>query len=238
MSPLTDQRRSALKSFRDTYALEGISLELLDVALTHRSWSFETAGDICDNERLEFLGDSVLGCIAADYLYETYPDLTEGDLSKMKAFLVSRSQLGLRAAEIGIAPILLLGHGEDASGGRKRSSTLGSALEAVIGAVYISLDFCALSAFVREYVLIPGREALENDQHLDFKSRLQEIVQQQAGVLPEYRKVGQEGPPHARRFTVEVYLGDKLLGKGSGKRIKSAENAAARQACEHFENET
>lgn len=107
-----------------------------------------------------------------------------------------------------------------------------------MGAIYISLDFDALSAFVRQYVLAPGRESLENDEHLDFKSRLQEIVQQQVGVLPEYRKVGQEGPPHDRHFTVEVYLEGKLLGRGSGRRIKSAENAAAHEACGRFEDES
>ncbi|MFW6303032.1 MAG: ribonuclease III [Candidatus Sumerlaeota bacterium] len=234
---ISDDRRRQLESFRDTYVLEGISLELLDHALTHRSWAFEREQRSADNERLEFLGDAVLGCLAAEYLYRVYPDSPEGELSKMKAFLVSREELGRRAIELHLADLLRLGHGEEASGGRKRSSILGSALEAVAGAMYMSASFSTLQTFSKKYVFEPVKESLESGEHLDFKSQLQEYAQQQGGVLPEYRKVGQEGPPHQRRFTVEVYLDDRLLGRGTGKRIKSAQNAAAREACKNWMQE-
>lgn len=228
---LSDDRRSQLESFRDHYVLEGISLALLDQALTHRSWAFEREEPSADNERLEFLGDAVLGCLAADFLYRNYPDSPEGELSKMKAFMVSREELGRRADELHLAELLRLGHGEEASGGRQRSSILGSALEALAGAMYLSASLPSLETFAEKHVFEPVVESMESGDHLDFKSQLQEYAQQCGGALPDYRKVGQEGPPHQRRFTVEVYLEEQLIGRGTGRRIKTAENAAARQAC-------
>ncbi|MBN1868915.1 ribonuclease III [Candidatus Sumerlaeota bacterium] len=237
MSRPDDKRLSRIEEFLERYGLRVENAALVSQALTHRSYAFENNG-IPDNERLEFLGDAILGCVVADYLCRRYPDDDEGALSRKKGFLVSRRELGRRADEMGLADLILLGRGEESSGGRARSSVVGSALEALIGALFGQISFDELREFIHSRILEPNREAIENNAHLDFKSRLQELAQKRFQAVPEYRKTREEGPAHDRTFVMEVYVDGVLRGVGEGQRIKTAENRAARQAYEQMIQES
>jgi ribonuclease-3 len=198
---------------------------LLREALTHKSHAFEK-GIARHNERLEFLGDSVLAAVAAHRLFERYPDCDEGRLSKMKASLVSRATCAQLAQELDLGRFLLLGSGEEATGGRQRPSILSNALEAVIGAVYLDGGFDA----ARRVVVAHFPDFGEGFEETDYKSRLQEIVQKRHKVPPSYRLVKTTGPDHDKTFAVRVQLGSRTLGSGNGKTKKEAEQVAARDA--------
>jgi ribonuclease III len=185
-----------------------------------------------DNERLEFLGDGIISAIAADFLYSRFPNEPEGILSKKKAFLVSRRELGRRAEQMGLGELVLLGKGEEHSGGRARISVIGSALEALVGALYFEIPYPALRQFVTDSILVPLAIGLNEEIYLDYKSRFQELVQKTTNTIPRYAKVSEEGPSHEKTFTVEVYVGEECMGAGQGKRIKTAENRAAKMAHE------
>ena len=227
------ERLESLRAFLEAHEIRLESMDLVSQALTHRSYAYEHNA-IPDNERLEFLGDAVLGCAAADFLYERFPNESEGELSKKKSFLVSGKELSRRADGMGLRGLIRLGRGEESSGGRERDSVLGSTLEALVGSLYFALPFGQVMAFVRASILTPGMASLEHRVHPDFKSRLQEFLQRRGGELPHYQKAGEEGPPHSKRFVVEVYVEGKCVGVGEGARIKTAENHAARQAYERL----
>ena len=205
------------------------ALELLDLAFIHRSHRCESGGDH-DNERLEFLGDSVIGLICTEFLLESHPGANEGELSKLKAAMVSRTVLGEVAAGMELGMLLRLGTGEERSGGRERRSTLGSALEAVCGALYLHYPWEELRPAIVREVLVPARVFTGERLQHDYKSMLQEWTQKRGEGVPEYRLVGETGPEHDRRFRVEAWVGGRMLGSGEGKRKKQAENDAARQA--------
>jgi len=198
---------------------------LLEEALTHKSYAYER-GAARHNERLEFLGDSALAAVVARLLFIEHPEEDEGRLSKMKSTLVSRGTLAIWARDLGIGPFLLLGQGEESTGGRDRSSILSNALEALIGAVYLDGGFEAAHDFIHRCFLDGREEFVETD----FKSRLQEVVQKRHKVPPDYETVETEGPDHDKTFRVRVRLGKKLLGSGEGKTKKDAEQEAARDA--------
>lgn len=198
---------------------------VLREALTHKSYSFEK-GMERHNERLEFLGDSVLAAIVAHSLFKRYPNEDEGRLSKLKASLVSRATLARWAAQMELGRHLFLGSGEESTGGRERPSILSNALEAVIGALYVDGGLAAAEDFVVERLLRPQARMAESDH----KSRLQEIVQKRYKVPPDYRLVKASGPDHERTFSVKVVLGARVLGAGKGKSKKEAEQAAAQDA--------
>jgi len=233
--PVNEQtkRRSILKTFLKHLGMQGADLTLVNTSLTHSSYSFEN-GEVEDNERLEFLGDAVLGFQVSHYYYEKYPKENEGALSKRKAQVVSRSVLGLRAEALGIAPLLLLGKGEEQSGNRYSSRLLGSALEALIGAFYLSLPFDKVSEFIMKRVIIPAQALLQEEEFADFKSCLQEYAQKNFQCVPEYRLMKEHGPDHNKSFTVEVFIQGKSFGVGAGSRKKVAENEAARKAIERL----
>jgi ribonuclease-3 len=238
MSESDDPQDAGIRDFLAAHGLQAPEdFALFRQAFIHRSYSFEHAG-VADNERLEFLGDAVLGSVAAEFLCERYPDAHEGELSRMRAFLVSRRELGMRGAEIGLSDLVLLGRGEEIGGGRRRSSLLGSTLEAFVGALYFTLPAAALRDFIRACVLEPGVAGMSEEASQDFKSRLQETLQKRGLPLPEYRRVREEGPAHRRTFAVEVFVKSDLLGRGEGPRVKAAENRAAREACQALENPT
>ncbi|MFA6028859.1 MAG: ribonuclease III [Elusimicrobiota bacterium] len=199
--------------------------ELLEEALTHKSYAFEK-GQKSHNERLEFLGDSVLAAVTAHRLYENYPDENEGRLSKMKAALVSRPTLARWAARLALGPHLKLGSGEETTGGRARPSILSNAMEAVIGAIYLDGGFEAAGKLIRRCL---AEESVEVDE-ADHKSRLQEIVQKRYKSPPDYKLVKTVGPDHDKTFTVRVQYGSRVLGNGHGKNKKEAEQAAAKDA--------
>ncbi len=198
---------------------------VLKEALTHKSFAGEHRA-ACHNERLEFLGDSILGAIVANYIYRQCPHSEEGVLSKIKSNLVSRHNLYLWAKELDLGRFLRLGHGELATGGRQRDSILSNAMEAVIGAVYIDGGYSAAEQVVLPWV---KTQQLSQDSG-DYKSMLQEYVQKRSRYIPQYEVVQTVGPEHDKVFTVEVCLNGKLLGTGKGKNKKLAEQSAAHNA--------
>jgi ribonuclease-3 len=207
-------------SFRDA--------ALREAALTHRSFAFEQGLRI-NNERLEFLGDSVLGLVVTDMAYRAYPDHTEGSLAKLRAAIVNMTALADVARGLGLGSMVLLGKGEEQSGGRDKSSILADALEAVFGAVYLDLGLGAATALI-ERLFRPRMEAYargEGDR--DYKTILQELASQELHSMPEYR-IEERGPDHQKEFTATVLLGGERMGAGTGRSKKEAEQQAAREA--------
>lgn len=202
--------------------------ELLEQALAHRSWCAENAGTN-SNERLEFLGDAVLGLVVTERLYRDYPCLTEGELAQARAALVNAGALAEVALAVGVGDALLLGKGEDASGGREKPSILSDAMEAVIAAVYIDGGWAAGEALIVEMLGDRIVEAASGPGGHDFKTRLQELAAQKLADTPRYT-VEAEGPDHAKQFTATVYLGGVASGRGEGRSKKQAEAAAAAAA--------
>lgn len=204
---------------------------LFQQALTHRSYLNEHPGEaLRDNERLEFLGDAVLAFVAAEMLYERLPDMPEGSLTRLRAGLVRNERLAGYATALGLDKMLLMGKGEEDSGGRARTRNLGSAFEAVVGALYLDQGMEAARAFVRPH-FEPDIEAMIREKSdKDAKSRLQEWSQVALGQIPSYRVVTMTGPEHAPEFTVEVLIGGEVYGTGKGRSKQAATQAAARHA--------
>jgi ribonuclease-3 len=201
---------------------------LLTHALTHRSYAYEQGG-LPTNERLEFLGDAVLGVIVTDALYEEYPDLSEGDLAKMRAALVNMTVLADVAREIGLGDDVLLGRGEEMTGGREKPSILGDTIEAVFGAIYLDRGIGGARKVIRGLFLGRIRGQVEGGTVQDYKTSLQELAASRFGTLPEYQ-ISESGPDHAKRFRAAVFLNGAAYGSGEGRSKKEAEQAAARIA--------
>jgi ribonuclease-3 len=207
-------------SFRD--------LELREAALTHRSYAFERGTDIT-NERLEFLGDSVLGLVVTDMAYATFPELPEGALAKLRAAIVNMSALANVARSLGLGDIVLLGKGEELSGGREKASILADALEAVFGAVFLDRGLDVARELI-ERLFRPRMEAyVRGEGDRDYKTILQELASQELRAMPEYR-LEERGPDHEKEFTATVFLAGEALGTGTGRSKKEAEQQAAREA--------
>jgi len=201
---------------------------LLVNALTHSSYAHECRHGGADNERLEFLGDSVLGFIAAEYLFGLLSS-QEGELTKVRASVVCEKALASYANELGLGDYLLLGHGEQATGGNRRPSILADAFEAVLAAVYLDGGMEEARRFVMPY--LEKEVASQRRRHFkDYKTCLQEIVQQNPEERVEYALVKESGPDHQKQFTVEVHLNSNVIGSGTGRSKKEAEQQAARQA--------
>jgi ribonuclease-3 len=200
----------------------------LQEALTHTTYANEHVR-ARSNERLEFLGDSVVGMVVAQYLFAQYPDLPEGDLTKIRAAVVCEPTLAARARALGLGGLLRFGRGETVSG-RDRDSTLSDAFEAVVGAIFLDGGLEVARSFVlRELApLVP--QARSGQVRVDYKTRLQEHIQGRSPEGPAYRLLAEEGPPHNKRFQVGVYHQDRELGTGWGRNKKEAEQEAARQA--------
>jgi ribonuclease-3 len=210
---------------------------LLEHALTHRSRVHEDAtGGVIDNESLEFLGDAVLGFLVAELLFREFPDRDEGWKSKVKAWLVSETSLARLAAGIDLGSHLILGRGEEKSGGRRKRALVADSFEALLAALYLDGGLEAARAFVeRQYrdLLEEARRAATGSPFTaDYKSALQERLQALGRRPPEYRLVAETGPPHRRRFEVEVWIGDRPVARGDGGSKKAAEQEAARRALE------
>jgi len=231
LSIISDERRQRLTRLVNQFGLEPTTTiwPRLNRALIHRSHRAEAGLDE-DNERLEFLGDSVIGLACTEYILRLYPASDEGALSKLRASLVSRAILGHIARDLGVGELLLLGAGEEKSGGRERVSILGSTLEAICGVLYLHYSWGDLRGPMRNTVIIPAISLANQNVIVDYKSRLQEHTQRIEQRVPEYRVVLEEGPDHDKHFVVEVWLGERRLGSGAGKRKKVAENEAARAA--------
>lgn len=210
-----------------------IDPELLVLALTHRSFAYE-AGGLPTNERLEFLGDSVLGLVVTDRLFLDHPDLPEGELAKMRASCVSQRALASVARDIELGEYLLLGKGEAATGGAEKDSILCDALEALLGAVYLSRGLDEARNFVLRLVGSSLKQAADSGAGLDWKTSLQEVCAERGWGTPRY-EVLSDGPDHARRFTATVIVDDRPLGTGDGTAKKYAEQEAARAAYESID---
>lgn len=205
---------------------------LLAEALTHPSLGHETQRHHFDNQRLEFLGDAVLQLIFTEFLFDHYPLFSEGELTKLRARLVSREGLKIHALNIGLGRYLMMGKGEEASGGRDRASALADAYEALIGALYLDSDYVT----VRRIVITAAREFLESlDVDLrdtNPKGQLQELLQSISPISPSYPIIDQSGPEHQKKFVAKIIWGGRELGSGEGRSKKEAEVAAARDALE------
>ncbi len=204
---------------------------LLERALTHRSYANEHPEDALeDNERLEFLGDAVLSFIVAAFLYHRFPEFHEGRLTSLRAALVRTESLAALAAETGIDQRLRLGRGEEEHGGRKRAPNLCAALEAVIGALYLDQGLEAVRTWIEPLLIIEVERVLAAELDKDARSLLQEWSQAHLNLTPVYRTISAEGPDHAKAFTVQVSIGGRVFGQGSGRSKQAASQAAAEAA--------
>ena len=208
--------------------------ELLRLAFQHTSYVQEHGlAEVASNQRLEYLGDAVLDLVLAAYLCETYPDLPEGDLTRRKAALVRQSALASVARELDLGRYLLLGKGEEASGGRRKVSLLADLIEALTGAVFLAGGFEAAREFVLGNFARLLDDVMHRETHTDHKSALQELMQSRGQAPPSYVVVTTEGPPHDRRFTVQAVCCECVIGAGTGGSKRAAEQRAAAEALEH-----
>jgi len=228
MAAVEDQ--AILDSFQEKLGIRFHRPQLLREALTHTSFVNEQpATPVSDNERLEFLGDAVLDFVVADELFHRYPTAREGALTSMRAALVRTASLARASSRIDLGAHLFLGRGEEASGGRHRAANLCAAFEAVIGAVYLDQGLERARHLVQD-LLGDAIRALEAQAPRDPKSFLQEQVQARLHLTPVYRTIAETGPDHAKEFVVEVSVGDRVVGRGTGPSKQTAEQAAAQSA--------
>jgi len=214
------------------------NLSLLEQALVHRSYLNENPDfALPSNERLEFLGDSLLGFVIAEGLYSDFPDLSEGEMTRLRAALVRKETLARLAGSLGFGAYLYLGRGEEASGGRNKQSTLAGVFEAVIGAILMDQGLAVAKGFLLRLFEGEISNVIEEKLIADYKSRLQEIIQARHHVTPLYRTIREVGPDHAKEFTVEVIVGDSVIGRGHGKSKRLAEMEAARDALDGLTRE-
>lgn len=211
---------------------------LLEQALVHSSYVNENPAYVAGhNERLEFLGDAVLDFIVADKLYQDFPDLTEGEMTKLRAALVRRETLARLARSIRLGDFLYMGKGEEASGGRNKAPNLAGAMEAVIAAVYLDRGTRITQGLVIRLLREEWARVSRQGMHPDYKSGLQELAQARLQLTPAYRLVAEAGPDHDKLFTVEVRVGAEVLGRGTGKSKKLAETEAARAALQKLDRD-
>ena len=207
------------------------NITLLNNALTHSSYANEYWHDsMKSNERIEFLGDSILGMVVAEYLYKNFPDRPEGELTRMRADMVCELALAAVANRLDLGKHLLLGRGEEQNGGRCRASILADAVESVIAAIFLDGGIAAAKGFIQQFILcdVPATKL----HNVDYKTTLQELVQQKKNQVLTYTLVGQSGPDHDKRFTVAVAVNGETVGQGEGSNKKRAEQEAARAAIE------
>ena len=209
------------------------NISLLQNALTHSSYANERwHNSLLSNERLEFLGDSILGMLVAEYLFRTFPDRPEGELTRMRADMVCEKTLAAVANSIHLGDHLLLGHGEEQGGGRSRNSILADAMESVIAACFLDGGMEAALRFIKRFILV--EVPVTKLHNADYKTQLQELVQQKRNQVLSYTLAGETGPDHDKQFEVEVSLNGNVVGRGKGSSKKRAEQDAARAAIENL----
>ncbi len=222
-----------IKDLEDAIGYRFRNITYLQNALAHSSYANERwHNSLMSNERLEFLGDSILGMVVAKHLYQNFPDRPEGELTRMRADMVCETSLARVADQVGLGKHLLLGHGEEQGGGRARPSILADAVESVIAASFLDGGMEAAESIIQRFILcnVPVTKL----QNKDYKTALQELVQQRKNQVLTYRLVGESGPDHDKQFTVEVSLNDKAVGRGIGSSKKRAEQDSARAAIENL----
>jgi ribonuclease-3 len=225
-----DLLRESLQDFALRFNLPFSNYLLLSRALTHRSYLNEHTEALEDNERLEFLGDAVLDFLVGAWLYNHFPEMAEGELTRLRSALVRTEQLADFAEQIDLGSVMRLGHGEDEGGGRKRPALLCGTFEALVGALYLDTGMGAVQVFIEPFLQVGVVEILAERRDRDPKSLLQEWVQSQGLGPPVYNTVSASGPEHNKTFEVEVYVSDKPYGRGRGHSKQAAAKAAARQA--------
>jgi len=223
------ERTDQLSRLEASLGVRFRQISLLEEALTHSSYAHENPGTPA-NERLEFLGDAVLGFVMAQMLHSLSPPLSEGEMSWLRSHLVCRDTLASIARSVGLGNYLRLGKGEEATGGRKRSSILARTLEAVLGAVFEDQGLEGARTVIDRLFEREWRRVLDGEIPPNYKSELQQLLQKQNQPPPRYRIVDEVGPDHAKSFIVEVVVGDRVVGRGIGRSKKRAESAAARDA--------
>ena len=230
-----DQALADLAALQQTLGISFNDSSLLERALVHSSYINENPSLApTSNERLEFLGDAALGLIVAEKLYQDSPDCDEGEMTRLRAALIRGDTLARMARAIRLGNYLYLGKGEEASGGRNKPANLAGALEAVIGAIFLDQGSAITRDFILRLLNTELQKVVSQGAGVDYKSQLQELIQAREQQTPVYRVIKTIGPDHDKRFTVEVRVGDTVLGKGSGKGKKAAETEAARSALEQF----
>ncbi|MBI5561650.1 MAG: ribonuclease III [Deltaproteobacteria bacterium] len=231
--------RSEIEEFKKTLGLERAELGLLETVFVHKSYLNEKGGAEYreSNERLEFLGDAVLSCVISALLYQRFPAVEEGELTRMRARLVNKRALAEVASELGMGGCLLMGRGEYNAGGALNPTILAGALEALLGAIYMGAGFDEAAAYIGRLFTPMINETLAGPGHFDFKPRLQEIAQRVYRDSPVYRLVNESGPPHKKIFEVEVSVQGNVLGLGAASSKKEAEQAAASEALKRLDEE-
>jgi len=218
-----------IKDLEEAIGYQFRNIQLLQNALTHSSYANERwHNSLLSNERLEFLGDSVLGMLVAEYLYRTFPDRPEGELTRMRADMVCEQTLAAVANKIGLGSHLMLGHGEERLGGRSRESILADATESVIAACFLDGGLEAALQFVQKFILV--EVPVTRLHNVDYKTALQELVQQKKNQVLTYTLAGESGPDHDKQFDVTVSLNGTVVGQGAGRSKKRAEQMAAKAA--------
>lgn len=224
-----------IANLKENYQIIFNNISLLEQAFTHSSYVNEHRNlRISDNERLEFLGDAVLELLVSRFLFQTYPNVSEGKLTKLRAAIVREDSLASFAKECGFDQFIRLGKGEENSGGRKRASLLCDLFESFLGAVYLDQGLEVVEGFLNQ-VIFPKVLAGAFSHEMDHKTRLQEVLQKSGDVNIDYRLVKEEGPAHDRHFWTEVYCNEVLIGQGTGRSKKMAEQAAAADGLQRLE---
>jgi ribonuclease-3 len=234
---LNSDRREELALFQRHAGIRFRNPDLLNLAFCHRSYANEQEGEVGNNERLEFLGDSVLGLAVAEYLYTELSSRPEGDLAKVKSFVVSEASLAEIARRLRVDNFILIGKGEEYSGGRSKRALLADALEAIIGAFFLDSGFREARRFVLRYLVPEITKVLQGRHRKDYKTLLQEYSQKEFRSYPRYTLTKKTGPDHERVFWMEVEVDGRHFGPGSGPNKKQAEQAAARCAYEGLTRE-
>lgn len=207
---------------------------LLKQAFAHRSYLNESSEFKESNERIEFLGDAILSFVTSHYLYTTYPQFPEGILTNIRSTLVKTKTLSTVAKELKLGELLLLSHGEESSGGRQNESLLADCFEALLGAIFLDQGIEVARTFLLKVLLVKSEDIIQNKSYVDYKSLLQELVQEHTKLSPTYKVTKSEGPDHNKTFWVEVFIGDASLGEGKGKSKQEAEQQAASAALEKY----
>ncbi len=226
----TDNRLKELLDIQNIIGYTFEDIDILNVSLTHSSFANELKDKASHNERLEFLGDSVLNVIISDFLFRQYRHLSEGNLTRLRAMIVAEPSLAYCGRQIKIGRYLLLGKGEENTGGRDKDSIIADAVEALIGAVYMDSDFENSKAFVLKLFNDIIDKALAGQFQRDYKTELQELLQSRSSERITYEAISEIGPDHDKVFKTRVMLGNKILGVGKGRSKKAAEQSAAKEA--------
>ncbi|MFT7184061.1 MAG: ribonuclease-3 [Oceanicoccus sp.] len=222
--------KTNLSELQAQIGLDFEKVELLELAFVHKSFINENTASSACNERLEFLGDAVLELVVTEFLYLTYPETDEGELTNWRSALVKGKNLAQVARKLGLGTYLELSRGEDMSGGRDKDYILANTMEALLGALYLDKGYEVAKVFIHKNIIEFLDEILSQGLHIDAKSHVQELTQEKLGVTPHYELIDESGPDHAKTFLMGVYFGEDLVGQGKGASKQIAEQEAARDA--------